>query len=481
MTAPALQRFALNFWTLTTSKVLYRLVSIGVAMYLARALGAGVLGAYAAVMNVLTLFLAFADLGVTNLVIKDVSRDRSLAFTYLDNFFVLQFFVGLALIVLIMLTGVLSGYEHLWLIALAIGSAGPFFSGLSNAYEALLNAHERFYPFAVIEFVCMLAFLLGNGAVVLAGGGLVALIAVTSLVSLLRFILGAAWARRFDMRVRLRFSTATVRAMLVAGLPFLLINGTHFAIQRMDILFLTWTLPPERIGIYAASSRLIFASLFLLSAVGALLYPVFSRLLHQQPERARELYVRGTLYLAVVAGIMAQLCITLAPVIIRILYGAAFAESAAVLQLLALFIPLFGFGLLASNVLMVSEGVWKAVAASVAGLAVGTILALPLIARFEITGAALAVIAAETVAATMYILWTRSALQLTPNWRRLSLAVFSLAAPPALLYAAGLLPGIVLGALSLLLSITLLFLSRALTGTDLRELTDMVRVRRQGA
>ena len=69
MTAPALQRFALNFWTLTTSKVLYRIVSIGVAMYLARALGAGVLGAYATVMNILTLYLAFADLGVTNLVI----------------------------------------------------------------------------------------------------------------------------------------------------------------------------------------------------------------------------------------------------------------------------------------------------------------------------------------------------------------------------------------------------------------------------
>ena len=51
-------------------------------------------------MNVLTLFLAFADLGVMNLVIKDVSRDRSLAFTYLDNFFALQFFVGLVLIVL---------------------------------------------------------------------------------------------------------------------------------------------------------------------------------------------------------------------------------------------------------------------------------------------------------------------------------------------------------------------------------------------
>jgi O-antigen/teichoic acid export membrane protein len=94
MTVPVLQRFALNFWTMTSSKLLYRLVSIGVAMYLARALGAGVLGAYATVMNILTLYIAFADLGVTNLVIKDVSRNRALAASYLDNFFLLQLFVG---------------------------------------------------------------------------------------------------------------------------------------------------------------------------------------------------------------------------------------------------------------------------------------------------------------------------------------------------------------------------------------------------
>jgi O-antigen/teichoic acid export membrane protein len=479
MTAPALQRFALNFWTLTTSKVLYRLVSIGVAMYLARALGAGVLGAYATVMNVLALYLAFADLGVTNLVIKDVSKDRSLALGYLDNFFVLQFGVGLVLIGLIFLTGVLSGYEHLLLIALAVGSVGPFFSGLSNSYEALMNAHELFYPFAVIEFICMLGFLLGNAAVVLAGEGLVALIAVTSAVSLLRFILGAAWARRFDMRVRWSFSNTAVRSMLFAGLPFLLINGTHFAIQRMDVLFLSWTVAANRVGVYAASSRLIFASLFLLAAVGALLYPVFSRLLTEQPERARQLYARGTLYLAVVSGIMAQLCITLAPVIVKMLYGSAFAESARVLRILALFIPLFGIGLLASNVLMVSGAVWKAVRSSIIALAVGALLSWPFIAAWEITGAALAVLAAEAVAAVLYISWTRKALRMSPPWSRLALAGIAIALPPALLTASGFIPGITPAVLSLLISVTLLFLSRAMTFAEMRELFALMSGRRR--
>lgn len=479
MTAPALQRFSLNFWTLTTSKVLYRLVSVGVAMYLARALGAGVLGGYGTVMNVLTLYLAFADLGVTNLVIRDVSRDRALSERYLDNFFLLQLIVGFVLVGLIIATGVLSGYERLWLVALAVGSAGPFFSGLSNAYQALMNGHELFYPFAVIEFICMLAFLVGNVAVVLMGEGLVALVAVTSIVSLLKFVLGALWARSFGMRVRPRFSPVLVRGMLAAGLPFLLINGMHYAIQRMDVLFLSWTMSEERTGMYVAASRLVFASLFLLASVGAMLYPVFSRLLREDLPRARDLYARGTLYLTVVSGLMAQLCFTLAPEIVTLLYGQDFAEAAGVLALLALFIPLFGLGLLASNVLMVSDAVWKAVWASIAALAVGAALSLPFIHAWEIRGAALAVLAAEALAAALYIGFAHRALPLTLPWRRLLFAAVAIALPPLALHLSGHATGIPLAVLSLLLAAALLFLSRAVTIADARTLVLLLLGRRE--
>ncbi|MDT8322503.1 MAG: oligosaccharide flippase family protein [Bacteroidota bacterium] len=480
MTAPVLQRFALNFWTLTVSKVLYRLVSIGVAMYLARALGAAVLGSYATVMNVLTLYLAFADLGVTNLVIRDVSQNRELAASYLDNFFVLQFLVGLLLIGLIMLTGWFSGYERILLIALAIGSIGPFFSGLSNAYQALMNAHELFYPFAVIEVACMLLFLAGNVLVVLLGEGLLALIAVTSVVSFAKYVLGAAWARRFAMRVRWRFRWDAVRRMLAAGLPFLLINGTHFAIQRMDILFLSWTLSGARVGVYAAASRLVFASLFVLASVGALLYPVFSRLLVENPARAASAYARGTLYVFLLSALMAQLLITLAPDIVGLLYGADFTEAVSVLQLLALFLPLFGIGLLASNVLMVSGAVWRAVWASIVALAVGVVAAPFAIAAWEIEGAAIAVLFAEGVAAVLYIVFAARSLSMSLPLLRILAGATAVSFPPLLLMLGGMPPGPLPAVAALCLSLLLLFLLRVLTVRDLREIHSLL-LRRESA
>jgi O-antigen/teichoic acid export membrane protein len=478
MAAPTVQRFALNFWTLTVSRILYRAVSVGVAMYLARSLGAAVLGEYATVLNVLTLYLAFADLGVTNLVIRDVSRDSSLSAAYLDNFFGLQMLVGVALVFLILGTGWISGYSDLLIIALFIGSFGPLFSGLSNAYQGLMNAHHLFYPFAIIEIVCMLVFLAGNVVVVLAGGALLELVAVTSVVSLVKYGLGVVWARRFGMHVRWKWNAVRIRTMLAAGLPFLLINGTHFAIQRMDVLFLSWTVSEERVGIYAAASRLIFASLFLVSSIGAMLYPLFSKALTEDRGRAAVLYARSTVYLTIAGGVTAALFWQLAPQITSLLYGEAFGESAAVLQVLALFIPLFSLGLAASNVLMVSDAVKHAVYASVIALLLGAAASVYLIARFEIQGAAFAVLLAEAVAATLYIAYTRRQLGFTLPWMKLAAAVLSCSLPLVVLHVSVGETGWLQAVVGVSVSILLMFATRVLNINEVKDLAALAGFRR---
>lgn len=481
MTAPALQRVALNFWTLTVSRVLYRAVSVGVAMYLARELGAAVLGHYATVMNVLTLYLAFADLGVTNLVIRDVARDRALASSYLDNFFVLQLLVGMLLIVLIMGTGWVSGYSELLLLALAVGSAGPLFSGLSNAYQALMNAHDLFYPFAIIEILCMLVFLLGNVIVVFAGGGLLALVAVTSVVSLVKYVIGAFWARKLDMRVGWHLDATLVGRMVLTGLPFLMINGTHFAIQRLDVLMLSWITTDERVGIYSAASRLIFASLFLASSIGAMLYPVLSRVVAEEGARAKELYRDGTVYVYALGCLTALLFWQLAPWLVALLYGTGFEESAPLLQTLGLFLPLFSLGLVASNVLMVSRAVWYAVWASILALLAGVLLSPWTIALWGLQGAALGVLVAEAVAAALYTLFAFTRLGMVFPARRVLTATLACVLPPALLSLTGSATGLWQGAAGAALALALMLLFGTVTVTELRGLLRLALPRRTGA
>ncbi len=400
-------RFSRNVRWLTASSIFYRVVSVLLAMYIARRLGAGILGQYAAVTNILTLYLSFADLGITNLVIRDVSRDRGRSQATLDTFFGVQFLSALVLAAASLATGMLAGFGSQAQIALAVGAAGLVASALATVFNALLSAHERIYPFAVIELVCLIVFTAGNIAVVVHGGGLVALVGVTTAVSLVKVALGASWAARHGLVVRGMPSWRTAAGLLAAGLPFLLINGAHYAVQRLDVVLLTAMAGDERTGVYAASSRLVFASLFFVSAVGTALYPVFSRLLAGAREKAREVYERGTVVLVAAAAVAALLFRQLAPVLISLLYGEGYEEAAPVLRLLALYIPLFAWGLLASNVLMTGGHAWHAVAVSVAALVVMLVATPLLIGRFDLRGAAFGVVLAEMVATAGYVIAAR--------------------------------------------------------------------------
>gem|GEM_PF-1261201 len=397
------QHIGKNVWSLAVSRVLYRFVGIWVSIYLARELGAGVLGGYAVVMNIIGIFMAFTDLGVTNFVIKEVSQDESRAKIYLDNFFALQVAAGMIIVGLIILTGKASGYPGVLLAALVVGSIGPFFSGLANTYNAILSAKSILYPFAVIEIFCMLLYTVAVTVVIMLHHGILALVAASSLIAVIKFVLGKTWSARFRTRVRWKPDPVVLKRLVIMGFPFLLLNGAHFAMQRLDVIILSWLVTDNtEVGFYAAASRLIVSSLFFIGASATLLYPMMGTLIKNDREKARFLYRKASLYLAVFSVFVAVSFYVAAPFIVRILYGDGYAQSIVVLRFLCWFIPLNALGLMGSTILMVGGEVWRVVLANVVALVVMVGAEFILIPFMGIQGAAIGLVAAEIIPLVVY-------------------------------------------------------------------------------
>ncbi|NOY07070.1 MAG: flippase [Chlorobi bacterium] len=383
--------------------MLYRFVGIWVSIYLARGLGAEILGGYAVVMNIIGIFMAFTDLGVTNFVIKEVSQDESRAQIYLDNFFALQLVAGIIIVGLIVFTGEASGYPGIFLVALVIGSIGPFFSGLANTYNTILSAKSILYPFAVIEIVCMLVYAVSVTVVIILHQGIVALVAASSLIAIVKYTLGKMWASRFQTKVRWRPDPAVMKRLVWMGFPFLLLNGAHFAMQRLDVIILSWLVSSNiEVGYYAAASRLIVSSLFFIGASGTLLYPMMGTLIKADKEKARLLYRKASLYLAVFSAFVAVAFYVMAPLIVRILYGDGYDQSVFVLRLLCWFIPLNALGLMGSTILMVGGNVWRVVWANVIALVAMISAEFVLIPVMGIQGAAVGLVGAELIPLVVY-------------------------------------------------------------------------------
>jgi len=268
-----------------------------------------------------------------------------------------------------------------------------------------LSAHEYLHPFGIIEMICMTVFFAGNLLVVLLHEGLLALVTVTVVVAVVKVLLGRRWVAKINLSVRFVVDRIALLKLLRYGFPFLIINGTHFALQRLDVLFLSWNVSDVTVGIYAAASRLIFASLFFISAVGAALYPVFSRIIATEHDTVEQLYHRANRYLFILSMAVTLFVYFCAPLIVQGLYGEYFMDSIVLLRILAWFVPLFGLGVSPSNVLMVGGGVWKAVWISIFSLIVIIVAELILIPLFGLKGAAVGVIIAEAAAMVLYFVF----------------------------------------------------------------------------
>nr|WP_281373620.1 oligosaccharide flippase family protein [Haloechinothrix aidingensis] len=147
-------------------------------------------------------------------------------------------------------------------------------------------------------------------------------------------------------------STAGVRATLAAGLPILgSLALIHYS-QMMDTVVLGLLRSSYEVGIYAAAARLM-----LVAAVAALVitnasYPEMVRR-HADGEGRLGEFSGRALALTLRASIAAALLTTvLAPGIIRLLYDAGYADSGAVLRILAWLFPALCFSSLAGQVLM---------------------------------------------------------------------------------------------------------------------------------
>lgn len=391
-------------WSLTISQLVYRLVSLVLAVYMARSLGASDLGIYYTVTSLIAIFTAFIDLGMTNFIIKEVSRNRTKTHEYLNTFFTLQGIIGSLFIGIILLSGNLLGYSEIMMQALIIASVSPLLSGLANCFSAILSGQELLYPFAIIEIVCLIFFAAANVVVIVLGMGVLAFVLVMVLNSVIKVALAFWWGSKFRLHVRLTFDRTMMKQLLYLGLPFLFINGIHLALQRVDVVYLSLFVQQEQVGHYAAASRLIFSAIFFISVLAAVLYPTLARLLPENRVRVEAIATVVTKFILFASLGIALVCTLAADWIIPFLYGQNFGESIRPFILIAWFIPIFGFGSMYGNMLIVGGRVWTVVSIHLSALLLLTLCAFTLIPRFGIEGMAWSLLISETFRSLFYIL-----------------------------------------------------------------------------
>lgn len=390
------------------------LVQVAYFILIARGLGAEQFGAFVGVVSLVAILAPFAAIGSGNLLIKNVSRDRTLLAECWGNALFMAFTSGALLTVIVValsrmiLPGSIPG-----LLVFLVAASDLLFAVLLGVAGQAFQAMEKLGKTAVLNLLLSVLRLVAALLLVrlvdtpdsLAWAGFYLLsTAASSLIAV-----GLVHCRL----VHPKFAPARIKAELIEGSYFAVGLSAQSIYNDIDKTMLTRLATLSAAGVYAAAYRLIDVAFIPVGSLLSAAYPEFfrrgARGISHAAEWARALMPRATVY-----GLLVGVALLAMSPIVPLILGPEYTAASEALRWLAPLPLLKALHYFAADTLTGSgfQGLRSAVQVAVA--VVNVLLNLWLIPLYSWRGAAWASLASDslllvTLWATVAFIVARSA------------------------------------------------------------------------
>jgi len=303
-------------------------------MYTARYLGAEGFGILSFALAFTGIFGVFSDLGLQQLTVREVARDKTLASKYLGNITVMKIILVIITFGLIAITINLLGYPEQTIKVVYLVALSVIFGAFSNMFNSIFQAYEKMEYVSVGRILSSALMLAGALFAISQGFSVVGFASIYFIVSAI--VLGYSFvvcAWKFvlpKMEVDLGFWKPTIKEALPFGLSGIFITIYYW----IDSVMLSLMKGNEVVGWYNAAYRLVVILLFIPSIINIVIFPSMSRF-HITSSNSLNLisgkYFKFMLAIGIPIGVGTTL---LADKVILLIFGAGYTQSIVALQIL---------------------------------------------------------------------------------------------------------------------------------------------------
>lgn len=396
-----------NILSLIFSRILAGVVLFLIYTRLVQYLGPEAAGQFGLLSTYLMVFSFFVDLGMSQLVIKKISEDKTHASQYLNNYFLIQLFLGLGFMLVMDGFVFFASYPHEVKQALYVAGFGLLLSAISLPFRSVINAYQRLTVIARVNF---LNSVINGFMMVLAIAlrkDLFFLAFISVAVSIFDILVYGFLVNKNFTPFRLQFDKAFAKQLFAWTFPFTLL--TVFSVyNRIDALLLPHFRNFIETGYYAAAYKFWDVLSFIPSVIGIALYPYFAELisrgLKDQVRAGLETYTRYMIGLGLPLALGAYL---LAPELTVAFYGKDFAPAAPALWLMVSAVSILLI-YAPANSLVISQQTKIATKITGTTLALNIVLNVILIPRYGFVAAAAVSVLSELNQAFWYWILIRT-------------------------------------------------------------------------
>ncbi len=382
-----------NMGAAITARFFVGIIGIIVLGLLTRYLGPGGFGNYDAVLAYIFIFIAFADLGLYTIFVREISRPgadkEKIAGNILSLRLITTFvFTGIAVAVSFLLP-----YSELVRRGIMIASGFLIFSSLIQFFIGIFQKNLKIYFVSISEVISKL-FQLGFILILIRYQiTLLGFIAAAVAAQAIYFITLYSFSRRM-LKFSLRFDFDYWSKILKISLPVAVSVVFTLIYFKMDTVLLSLLKPAEHVGIYSAAYRVLEQAIFFPAMYMGLIMPMLSRNF-SNGEKFASIFNESFRHLVIFAVPSVIILFMLAPQVISLIGGDSFIDSVGVLRILSFAIGAIFLGTLGGNALIAldlqKKGMWIYFSGALVNLGTNFIV----IPRYSYYGAAWTTILTE--------------------------------------------------------------------------------------
>lgn len=329
---------AKNTTVMTVASIGQKLTAFAYFALIARFIGVDDLGLYTTALAFTTILVVFVDLGLTNVLVREVARNRDEAQHYLST--LLSVKVILALLSYGALVGLVSllDYEPQLRLLILVSGMTMILDSTHLALYGTLRGFQTLRYEALGMFGSQLLTLILGTTFLLLDLPLVCLVLAFTIPSFLN-VLYAAWRLYASQKIvpRLRFHRSVFTRVWRTAIPFALAAIFARVYAYVDTLLLQKLLGNDAAGFYSIAQKITYAFQFIPLALIAGLYPKLSAsFAAKNKEQLVRLFERSVQYVLLVAFPVAVGIATLASPIVALVFGPAYLPSVLPLQIMIL-------------------------------------------------------------------------------------------------------------------------------------------------
>ena len=407
------QKIAKNTGVIIAGNVAFRLVSLVVIIYLARYLGTAGFGKYSFVFAYLAFFGIITDLGLQQILVREMAREPSTAPTLIGNAYFIRLLLTVFAVVLSIVIITLLPYPVDTTSYIYIASITLFFISFSDFYATIFQANLSME----YDVIAKLAFKFISAGLILwiifSHGTLTQVMIVLVISEGIKTLISYLFSRKF-VRPRFAIDFGLWSYLLKACLPLALTGVITIIYYRIDVIMLSVMMGDTAVGIYSAAYRLCDPFSLIPYALTMSLFPLMSAYFKSSKDDLIRTYALAFKYLLIIALPLAVGVALVADKVILLIYGTSFADSSTVLQIL-IWSVMFGMVNALLWDVLVAIDMQKLIMWSVAFCAaVNIVLNILLIPVMSYNGAAIATVTTVAILALFLFYFVSKHLQTIP-------------------------------------------------------------------